>query len=74
MIDDDIPLPTGRPGRKPKWPFATLAVNQSFFAPVSPDSLRQGARRAALRLPGRAFVVRARVENDVSGARCWRTE
>ena len=73
MIDDDIPIPPRR-GRKPKYPFATMAVNQSFFAAVRVSTLQACARRATVAFPTRRFTTRARVENGVPGARCWRTE
>lgn len=67
IVEKGIPIPA-KPGRPAKYDFAVLDVDESFFAPVRPGTLRTCLRRARKKLGDRRFVVRA----DGDGARCWR--
>jgi len=67
-LRNDIPVPQG--GRRNKYPFADMAVGESFFVPNrKPTVMWQTSNRAA-KVLGKKFVVRA--END--GTRVWRAE
>lgn len=74
-IDNNVAIPDTRRGRT-KYPFGTMAVNESFF---SPD---ENARSAALQFArnansnGRAmkFVTRSVEEGGEKGFRIWRVE
>ena len=74
QIFTDIPLPPparGR-GRPPKWPFAMLKVNESFFAPlVQRTSIATQAARAG-RLLGFRFRVREWEQDGTPGYMVWR--
>lgn len=65
-IDRGIPLPTGYFGRK--YPYADLAVGESFLDPHGNNqSISSGSSYAGKKL-GRKFSVRKTSE----GIRCWR--
>lgn len=56
-----------------RYPFTQLKVGQSFFI--------SGKHAGELpvwywskRLPGRKFIARSLVENDISGTRVWRIQ
>lgn len=72
-----VPLPPR--GRKPVYPFDSLAVGESFFTPGATTArLCAAARRVTLAdtkadREARKFTVRAARESGVDGARCWRT-
>ena len=73
-IERGIPAP--RLSRYRKYPFADMAVGDSFFVPgVQPRLLRSAARGWVtynLERDGIAFAVRKSVANGVSGVRVWR--
>lgn len=84
-ISSDVPLPAKkipavRSGRKARYPFAELGLNQSFFvanACLSKQARKEGqivfsAVPARKRYPERRFVCRAVEEHGVSGVRVWR--
>ncbi len=77
MIDvqDGVPIPRSRSDRLRKYPWAELAVGQSFFvAGEKQTSLIAAAWGWAKRQsPGARFTSRKVVENGVAGVRVWRT-
>jgi len=69
-VDKGIPVPNlGSHGRSVKYPFRTMAVGESFFAP---DMSTTGLITAARHYRPSRFTCRKVVENGVKGARCWR--
>jgi hypothetical protein len=80
-IEDDILPPTGRAARASAYPFADLAVNQSFFVPVTADVDQNkllGRLTTAASNRGKAlkvkFIARKWTGKDgVLGVRVWRT-
>lgn len=71
-IDDSMPIPkVKQPGRPSKYPFDTMKVGQSFFAPGF--KCRTIGNAARHKRPMK-FRCRSVVENGVRGTRCWRIE
>jgi hypothetical protein len=82
-VEKGIPLPPPGGGRariNPPFPFAEMAIGDSFFAPCDGDAkalkkLRWIIQRAAVRRRNEVqadFAVTTRIE--AAGVRCWRTE
>ena len=69
-VEDGVPIAkVKQPGRPSKYPFDTMEIGQSFFAPgLKPMTVGNAARH---KKPKR-FRCRAVVENGVKGTRCWR--
>jgi hypothetical protein len=67
QIDSDILPPAPRIGRTPTYPYGSMAVGQSFFAPVKHVNPSQWTRTTGFR-----FRTKAVTENGVVGVRCWR--
>jgi hypothetical protein len=70
-IESNLPIPkrTGRGGRRgSKYPFANMAIGESFFAPVKPSALRSAVAVYVKAHPGIKFAVRT----EEGGARVWR--
>ena len=81
-IDIGVPLPEDRRATV-KYPFGNMEKGDSFFvAVVSGDNgdrlknrLSQASRTFGKRQdPERKFILRTRLENEISGVRVWRTE
>lgn len=80
-IEDDIPLPVKRIGVKGEsiYPFATIAVNQSFFVAAT-DTLKEPwktltsmASRLSRELHPKKFITsRMKNKDGVDGVRIWR--
>lgn len=68
-IDTAVPIPA----RSPKYPFAQMAVGDSFFAPNRPQNAFGTFIALWGKRDGRKFTTRIRVENGVRGVRVWRT-
>lgn len=81
-VDRGIPLPLPAKRGRTKWPWATMAVGDSFFAPGYRTNSADGRddlpamaiSRIAGRFPGTEWAARAVVEAGVSGVRVWRTK
>ena len=75
LIEENVPIPKARPGRKPIYPFSTMAVGDSIFI-ADPDAKK--AKSAACgtgnKRNGKRFRSRRLTENDQCGVRIWRTE
>jgi hypothetical protein len=72
-IDDNIPMPVHMRGYR-KYPFYELVVGQSFFVPGRNATQLSSAARGCKKKFGREFTAESVVENNVSGARIWRTK
>ena len=81
-IDIGIPLPEDRRANV-KYPFGNIEVGDSFFVPVVAgdngdrlkNRLSQASRTFGKRQdPERKYILRTRLENEISGVRVWRTE
>ena len=73
-VDASVALPP--PSRQGVYPFADLALGESFFVPLNGESRLKVQRRLSVngsRRPGR-FVTRSLVEDGVPGIRVWRAE
>lgn len=69
-VEDGVPIPDKRqPGRPSKYPFDTMEIGQSFFAPGI--KVRKVGNAARHYRPKR-FRCRTVVENGIRGTRCWR--
>jgi hypothetical protein len=72
-IESNLPIPkrAGRGGRRgSKYPFGSMAIGESFFAPVKPSALRSAVAVYVKANPGTKFAVRT----EEGGARAWRKE
>lgn len=67
-IERGIPIIDNRARRPLKYPWPDLAIGESFFADIEPDTLRAAAHKYGKR-HGLTFIVR----KDGEGARAWRT-
>mgnify|MGYP003144867046 FL=1 len=78
-IDIGIPLPEDRRANV-KYPFGNMEVGDSFFVQVAAgdrlkNRLSQASRTFGKRQdPERKYILRTRLENEISGVRVWRTE
>jgi len=81
-IDIGIPLPQDRRSNV-RYPFGNMEIGDSFFVTVvSGDNgdrlknrLSQATRTFGKRQdPERKFILRTRLENEISGVRVWRTQ
>jgi hypothetical protein len=79
-IEDDIAPPTGRAARASAYPFAELAVNQSFFVPATDVDQAKLLGRLTTAASNRGkslerkFIARKWTGKDgVLGVRVWRT-
>jgi|TARA_R110000772_G_scaffold245962_1_gene359578 hypothetical protein len=81
-IDKGIPLPTDIRNDL-KYPFDKLEVGDSIFFPLSDEDnanrmknrLAQATRTFGKKAtPERHFVIRYRLEDEVSGVRVWRRD
>lgn len=80
MISKDIPIPdtfdrgeVGRRGRRPKYPFATMQIGDSFLAEGDARDTKWRAADAAYKIGrklGRQFTARKEGQN----VRIWRVE
>lgn len=86
-IESNIPIPATSRGRTPKYPFADMAVGDSFFVAKNIDEPMDRVRNRMLgacmwakrKLDGdRRFIVRVGTEgeydNHAEGVRIWRVE
>lgn len=82
-IEKDVPIPTSRLGRapgKPRFPFADMAIGDSFAIPVPPGiepklvaaAVRKDASNWRRTRP--EFQVAIRTEPTGESVRCWRIE
>jgi len=71
-LDDNVPLPEAN--TQSSYPFAEMQVGQSFFAPGKTTDQLSNAAGHWRKKKGMKFTIRKTVENDIAGARCWRTE
>lgn len=73
-ISKDIPLPGVEPKRRANYPWASLAVGESFFM-ENPDSAKAGCHYQGRKLD-RVFIYERRTEEAngkrYAGARVWR--
>jgi hypothetical protein len=69
QIEKNIPTPehTGS-GAKPKYPFAMMEVNDSFFAPGMTARALINASQWHANKTGKKFTC----ATEADGARCWR--
>jgi len=65
-IDDDIPIPN-------KYPFSTMGVGQSFFAP-NKKPRNPISSYGNKHFHPKKFTQRTMTENGVTGLRIWRVE
>ena len=71
-IDKDVPMPDTT--AKSEYPFADMQVGDSFFAAgKTANQLRNAAGHWRAKM-GWKFHCRNVVENDIEGARIWRSE
>ena len=70
-VDKNIPMPRRRRRRLEAYPWAEMAVNDSFAAPTDDIATFRVQTSKAGRRYGRVFTV-LRVEGG--GFRCWRIE
>jgi hypothetical protein len=63
------PLPPAKGWRITRYPFATMAIGDSFF--VAADQL-PASGPAVLRVAARGRGMRAAVRTEGDGFRCWR--
>jgi len=69
-VENGVPMvKVKQPGRPSKYPFDTMEIGQSFFAPGTRCAT---VVNAAWHQRPRRFRCRAVVENGVKGTRCWR--
>jgi len=69
-VEDGVTIPDKRqPGRPSKYPFDTMEIGQSFFAPGIKD---RKVGNAARHYRPKRFRCRTMVENGIRGTRCWR--
>lgn len=68
-IDKDVPIPE----LPSLYPFSSMEVGDSFFAPGKTNKQMQNAA-SNYRKRGMKFVTRQVTENSVEGTRIWRTE
>jgi hypothetical protein len=70
-VSTNIPVPgCNTSGMKAMYPWATMPVGGSFFAP----GVRSMSTTHAQKRHGRKFTASHRVESGVAGVRVWRTE
>lgn len=68
-IQQNIPLPEEKTGRKLKYPFAEMNIGDSFFSKTTSSRLSTVAGRyGKAQTPERVFTVR----KEENGARVWR--
>lgn len=72
-IDKDVPLPIGGTRGNAIYPWADLAVGESFAVPAPNASVSNGVAHAGRRF-GRKFASRRRIESGVVVIRVWRLE
>jgi hypothetical protein len=69
-IEDGVPMPKAQlPGCPPKYPFDTMEIGQSFFAP---GMKVKKVGNAARHYKPKRFRCRSVIENGIRGTRCWR--
>jgi hypothetical protein len=76
-IDHAVPLPSmaGKQGAKPKYPFASMKVGDSFFAPGDHATCQKTVVSSSWsygRAHGKKFATSTVEENGISGVRIWR--
>ena len=83
VIEQDIPLPDDIRGAQTKYPWSKLAAGHSIFCPLKEgddakrlkNRLSQSTRTFGRKQdPERHFVIRYRLENEISGVRVWRKD
>ena len=83
IIDKGIPLPDDMRGGRSLYPFDKLDTGDSVFFPLKEgdnakrmkNRLSQASRTFGKKQePERHFVLRYRLENEVSGVRIWRKD
>lgn len=78
QLEADVPVPKGTQGRKSKYPFGEMAVNDSFLVPLGDKAVknvRANVLSSAFRYRKQVdenFHVITRIEDD--GVRVWRKE
>ena len=73
-IEKDIPVPKQIRGRSPKYDFASMKVNDSFFEPGD-SSIQVSILTCAKRYDKKKkFVTKKAKVGGVAGYRCWRTK
>jgi len=82
-IQKEIPIPDRKRGGRPKYPWQSMDLGDSFFVPCRgkpPDTQRALIRRLLSSANvqrihyGTRFTARSVTENDVVGVRVWRIE
>ena len=71
-LDANIPIPPLK-GGQPKYPWESMKVGDSFFAPV-PHSVLYSASYARTKKHNAGYKTRSVVENGVQGCRTWRVK
>tara|TARA_R100001377_G_C3082110_1_gene72796 strand:+ start:232 stop:495 length:264 start_codon:yes stop_codon:yes gene_type:complete len=83
IIDKGIPLPDDMRGGRALYPFDKLDTGDSIFFPLKEgdnakrmkNRLSQATRTFGKKQePERHFVLRYRLENEISGVRIWRKD
>ena len=83
IIDKGIPLPDDMRGGRALYPFGKLDTGDSIFFPLKEgdnakrmkNRLSQASRTFGKKQePERHFVLRYRLEDEVSGVRIWRKD
>lgn len=70
QLQDDVPIPRVR---NPTYPFAEMAIGQSFFSRARQQSVGSAAAQHSKRHSrGCKFTCRTVTEDGVRGTRCWR--
>ena len=76
-IDKGMPMPA-RTSDKKKWPWAEMAVGDSFFAAGyslvqnQMGNPRFSVTNGRLKVPGSKWITRTVTENGIKGVRVWR--
>ena len=82
IIDKDIPIPSRARVSSYNYPFAKMEVGDSIFFPLRADDnsqrmknrLAQASRGFGKKQePEWKFVIRYRLEDEISGVRVWRS-
>ena len=66
-IDKHVPIPQKSTGPAPKYPWATMVVGDSFFAPIKRTAMSSSVAYATYRWK-RQFLTRT----EKKGTRVWR--
>ena len=71
-IEKDVPMPETT--RQTTYPFSDMEVGDSFFAPDKTSEQLRNASSHWRKKKGWKFTAQNVIEDDVQGARIWRSE